>query len=492
MTPDARATTTGDPRARRRLAGAIAAGVLASLFYFAWWLEDGRIADPLLGVAFVLAAVYVGTQIYCAWFVYLHIARPTPVPAPSGLTVDVFIPVYDEPFDLVERSLAAAVAMTYPHRTYLLDDARDPKFEALAARLGARYVRRDDHRDAKAGNVNAALADTDGEFVVVFDVDHVAEPDFLDAVLGYFGDPNLGFVQSGVAFRNRGESDVARATAGQAYDVYGPTSMGMSGCGAAPVWGSHTTFRRRALDAIGGYQAGLAEDLHTSLTMHANGWRSLYEPSIHAWGLVPSDVLGFTKQQLKWARGVFAMWVDVFPWLATRLGFARSCAYLVRLTYYLIGPLFLAHVLAALRVLFGGVGAAGFASYLLHALPMGIAVILVRSYVNAVWNPHEAPTANRFNWRGYAQAGALWPIYTVALVCAFLHIPIPHIATPKERVEHAHPLLVAPQMALCALIVAAVVWRCAAGATLVDVPVMLFALATVGAQLPTIHGALRP
>src|SRR6185369_1225090 len=80
MTPDARSTTTGDPRARRRLAGAIAAGVLASLFYFAWWLEDGRIADPLLGVAFVLAAVYVGTQIYCAWFVYLHIARPTPVP----------------------------------------------------------------------------------------------------------------------------------------------------------------------------------------------------------------------------------------------------------------------------------------------------------------------------------------------------------------------------------------------------------------------------
>jgi len=78
-------------------------------------------------------------------------------------------------------------------------------------------------------------------------------------------------------------------------------------------------------------------------------------------------------------------------------------------------------------------------------------------------------------------------------VCAFLHIPIPHIATPKERVEHAHPLLVAPQMALCALTVAAVVWRCAAaGATLVDVPVMLFALATVGAQLPTIHGALRP
>jgi cellulose synthase (UDP-forming) len=432
------------------------------------------------------------TQIYCAWFVYLHIARPMPVAAPAGLTVDVFIPIYDEPYDLVEKSLAAAVAMTYPHRTYLLDDARDARFEALAARVGAGYLRRDGHRDAKAGNVNAALARTDGEFVVVFDSDHVAEPDFLEAVLGYFVDPDLGFVQSGVAFRNRGESDVARATAGQAYDVYGPTSMGMSGCGAAPVWGSHTTFRRSALASIGGYQAGLAEDLHTSLTLHASGWRSLYEPSIHATGLVPSDVLAFTKQQLKWARGVFAMWVDVFPRVAVRLGVARSCAYLVRLTYYLIGPLFLVHTLAALQVLITGTGGAGFASYLLHALPLGIAVILVRTYVNAVWNPHEPPSASRFNWRGYAQAGALWPIYTVALVCALLHIPIPHISTPKERVEHAHPLLVAPQMALCAVLVGAVVWRIVGGAGIVDVPVILFTLATIGAQIPTIHGALRP
>jgi cellulose synthase (UDP-forming) len=404
----------------------------------------------------------------------------------------VFIPVYDEPYDLVESSLAAAVAIAYPHRTYLLDDAHDPRLAALAARLGAHHLRRADHRDAKAGNVNAALAQTSGELVVVFDVDHVAQPDFLDAVLGYFTDPGIGFVQSGVAFRNRGESDVARATAGQAYDVYGPTSMGMSGCGAAPVWGSHTTFRRSALASIGGYQAGLAEDLHTSLTLHAAGWRSLYEPSVHATGLVPSDVVGFTKQQLKWARGVFAMWVDVFPRLAARLGLARSCAYLVRLTYYLIGPLFLVHTLAALRILATGNGARAFASYLLHAVPLGVAVILVRSYVNAVWNPHEPPSASRFNWRGYAQAGALWPIYTVALVCALLHIPIPHIATPKERVEHAHPLLVAPQMGLCAVLLAAVVWRCAHGAGFVDVPVMLFALATVGAQLPTIQGALRP
>lgn len=471
----------------------IGLGVLASAFYFAWWFRDGRLGDPWLAGAFVLAATYVVCQLYCAWIVYLHIERPTPRPAPPGSTVDVFIPIYDEPLALVEESLAAAVAITYPHRTYLLDDADDPRFEALAARLGAHYLRRPDHRDAKAGNVNAALAATDGEIVVVFDVDHIAHPDFLDAVLGYFDDPELGFVQSGVGFSNRGETDVARATAGQAYDVYGPTSMGMSGCGAAPVWGSHTTFRRAALAAIGGYQVGLAEDLHTSLRMHAAGWRSLYEPSIHATGLVPSDVVGFTKQQLKWARGVFEMWIDVFPGLAHRLGVRRSVAYLVRLTYYLIGPLFLAHALVTLWVLaVGGAASASFASYLFHALPLGVAVILVRRYVNARWNPHEAPSASRFNWRGYAQAGALWPIYTLALVYAVLHIRVPHIATPKERVTHAHPALVVPQMLLCGALLAAVAWRGAHVGGGIDAMVMLFASALVAAQLPTIRGALRP
>lgn len=479
---------------RRRLGAVIALGVLTSFFYFAWWFRHDRLADPWLALGFVLAGIYVVCQIYCAWFVYLHVHVPETRPAPRGLGVDVFVPVYDEPLELVRASLAAAVAIAYPHRTYLLDDSDDPRFAALARELGAGHFRRDDRRDAKAGNVNAALARTDGAFVVVFDVDHVARPDFLDAVLGHFDDTRMGFVQSGVVFRNRDESDVARATAGQAHDIYGPTSMGMSGCGAASVWGSHTTFRRAALASVGGYRPGLAEDLHTSLSLHAAGWRSLYVPTAHADGLVPSDVVAFTKQQLKWARGVFEMLVWHWPRFARRgLTLAQSLAYLVRLTYYLVGPLFLAHALAALVVLIrNGAAAAGFVTYLGHALPLGVAVILVRHLVNAAWNPHDAPAGNPFNWRGYAQAAALWPVYSIALVCTFLRIPIPHIATPKERATRPHPLLVAPQLGLVAALGAAIVWRLASGAGTADVVVALFAAAVAAAQLPTILSALRP
>src|SRR5262249_32313505 len=248
----------------------------------------------LLGM---LAAGYVFVQIYCAWYLYLRIDAPAPIAPQAGLTVDVFVPVYDEPYELVARSLAAAIAIRYPHRTYLLDDARDPRFATLAGSLGAGYLTRLGNAHAKAGNVNAALARTAGEFVAILDVDHVPAPDFLGAVLGYFRDPSVGFVQSGLAFHNHYESIVARAAAGQAYNVYGPTSMGMHGCGAAPVWGSHCTFRRAALRSIGGHQTGLPEDLHTALRLHAGGWRSIFVPTLHAAGLVPADLHAFTRQQ---------------------------------------------------------------------------------------------------------------------------------------------------------------------------------------------------
>ena len=58
----------------------------------------------------------------------------------------------------------------------------------------------------------------------------------------------------------------------------------MYGCDAAPVWGSHCTFRRAALDEIGGHGIGLAEDLQTSITLHAAGWHSVFVPALKARG----------------------------------------------------------------------------------------------------------------------------------------------------------------------------------------------------------------
>ena len=39
----------------------------------------------------------------------------------KNLSVDVFIPIYNESVDLVRKTLGAAIDIEYPHKTYLLD-----------------------------------------------------------------------------------------------------------------------------------------------------------------------------------------------------------------------------------------------------------------------------------------------------------------------------------------------------------------------------------
>jgi cellulose synthase/poly-beta-1,6-N-acetylglucosamine synthase-like glycosyltransferase len=76
-------------------------------------------------------------------------------------------------------TIRAAREMFVEHRTWVLDDGDSDELRAACAEERVGYFRREDHSHAKAGNINAALRRTDGEFIVIFDADHVPSPDFL-------------------------------------------------------------------------------------------------------------------------------------------------------------------------------------------------------------------------------------------------------------------------------------------------------------------------
>jgi len=421
----------------------VGAAASAAAIYFAWWLLPPRHLGGWQLAGLVAVLVYATPQLFFAWYAYLRIALPADRPAPPGLAVDLFVTVYRESAELVERAVAAAVAVRYPHRTWLLDDGGREELRQIAARHGVEYLRRGDRRDEKAGNVNHALARADGGFVAVLDVDHLTEPHFLDTVLGHFDDSQVGFVQALVAHRNQGESLIAKAASGQADDVFGPSSMGWHGCGAALAWGAHCTFRREALDAAGGYRPGLAEDLLTSLALHRAGWRSVYVPRVVARGLVPADLGAYFLQHLKWSRGVLGALFGRALVDVARLRPAQAVGYLTRMTYYLLGPLVFGHLLLLLWSLLSG---AELRSYFAHALPLVAAAIGLRKVVGAMWEQDP-----RAGWQllGTALAMSSWPVYLLALVCAVLRVPIPHLATPKEARGGDFSLLVLPQLAAC-------------------------------------------
>jgi cellulose synthase (UDP-forming) len=435
--------------------GLVLIALAASAYYFSWWSAGGRIASPPLALALLLAGVYHWAQILSSWVIYLAAAR-RPAPRhdlPVGWpTVDVFVTACGEIPDLVERALGAAVRMRGQHRTWLLDDGKDPRLERLSERLGAGYLTREGSKDAKAGNLNAALARTDGEIVVIFDVDHAPEPDFLERSIGPFSGPDVGFVQVMLSFANDRENWFARAASESCLDFFNPTSIGMDGLGGATLIGSNALIRRRALESIGGYKPGLAEDLATSLALHAGGWRSVYVAEPLAPGLAPADLNAWFTQQLKWARGVFEVLLTAYPRLVGRLSWGQRLSYGVRMTYYWVGGVAALHMLFTAGVLIGGerIARVDLQSYIVHFLPLVLATFAVRQAALVVWR--HASVRPRFLWRAAALVYATWPVYALAWVMALLRVPLRFHATPKGPEATRRAAWLVPQLGAVALL----------------------------------------
>src|SRR5262249_39478685 len=146
------------------------------------------------------------------------------------LDVDVLIPVYNEPPDIIEPVVEAAVKLKggRPH-VAILDDGNNPEVRALAKRHGAKYLRRPSNRGAKAGNINDALTRTGSPLVAVLDCDHVPDPRFLEATVGHFTNPDVAFVQTPQFYANAAENVTARAAWSQQALFFGSIATGKAG-----------------------------------------------------------------------------------------------------------------------------------------------------------------------------------------------------------------------------------------------------------------------
>lgn len=233
---------------------------LGSMNWSAWW-----IAVPL-----VVAESYSVIDSLLFGLTMWKLLRRNPAPPPpDGATVDVFITTYNEPEDMVLATAEAAKRIRYPHTTWILDDGNRPAIADAAAQRGIGYLTRsgswsDKPRHAKAGNLNNALIETQGEFVLVLDADQVPEPEILDHTLGYFRDPYMALVQTPQYFVNVPFSDPLGS---QAPLFYGPIQQGKDGWNAAYFCGSNAVLRREALMQLGvtGYVRAVEDGIKRTL-----------------------------------------------------------------------------------------------------------------------------------------------------------------------------------------------------------------------------------
>ena len=169
------------------------------------WNSTGDIVVSLL---LYTAELYALVTLVSGYFQTAITRRNTPpsitVPDSELPTVDVFIPTYNEDLDVLGPTVLGAMAIDYPSKkVWVLDDGNRPEVAAMARRLGVGYLARTDNSGAKAGNINAALAQTNGQLVAFFDADHVPVRGFLRQTVGFFlKNPNLALVQTPHHFYN--------------------------------------------------------------------------------------------------------------------------------------------------------------------------------------------------------------------------------------------------------------------------------------------------
>jgi cellulose synthase (UDP-forming) len=369
---------------------AVATALIMTVFYLIFLLNPAYRGDVWLWVLLVLAeGLTVSHALGTWWTIGAYDTRPD-LPevyawrralAAGELTpsVDVFITAYGEPLDIVIGTVRAARDMAVDHETWVLDDGRSDALQAACAAEGVGYLRREDRQHAKAGNVNAALGRTVGDFVVILDADHVPSPDFLLRALPHMQDPTVAFVQTPQAFPNA--SGLVPTGSAEAQRIfYELVCPGKNHFNAVFCVGTNVIFRRAALDDIGGmYTASNSEDIWTSLKLHELGWRSVFVPETLARGLAPDTLLSYFKQQFRWAYGGFEVVLRGGLFRRGRLTMDQRLQYLFTGTNYSLSLASLFFMfLPSAYLLFGWTPVrADTSTWLVHYLPFYVLSVLV-------------------------------------------------------------------------------------------------------------------
>jgi len=268
-----------------------------------------------------------------------------PVPLCRYPIVDIFVTVVDEPLSILRRTLIGCVNQDYPkdrYRVHVLDDGQRNEVRALAASLNCGYIRRADRQHAKAGNLNHALHETSGEIIAIFDVDHVPTNNFLKDTLGFFQDENVAFVQTPHHFYNpdvfQRNLQLEGSLKNEQSLFYRVLQAGRDRHNSAFFAGSCGLFRRRVLMEIGGFRTEtVTEDIHTSMVIHAKGYRSCYLNKVLAAGLMPETFERSMKQRIRWAMGHVQIFFQTNPFTMRGLTMPQRLGYFASIFYFLHG-----------------------------------------------------------------------------------------------------------------------------------------------------------
>ena len=252
----------------------------------------------------------------------------------------VQLPIYNELY-VVERLLQAVSRLDYPRNlltVQLLDDSTD-ETSAIAANAIAKlahggikidHIRRVDRTGYKAGALQSGLKVDDSEFVTIFDADFIPNSDFLKKIIGYFGNPKVGMVQTRWEHLNENYSILTKLLS-FAIDAHFSVEQGgrQAADGFINFNGTAGMWRRKTIEEAGGWQDDcLTEDLDLSFRAQLKGWQFLFVEEIGTPSELPAQMSAIRTQQFRWTKGaaetgrktLVRLWSSQYPLLTKIVG----------------------------------------------------------------------------------------------------------------------------------------------------------------------------
>jgi len=354
--------------------------IASTVVYMIWRIfftipfGEGRIA-LFLGIGLLLVEFIGMFEAFEHYYNMAKIYVPPKLEPPADWypEVDVFIATYNEPPELLEKTINGCLHMDYPDKEkvhiYICDDNRRENIQELAQKMGVNYIKRKDNKHAKAGNYNHALSVTSSPYILTLDADMIPMRGLLTTIVPYFYEEELsrqahkndmqiqgkkiGFIQAPQTFYNPDLFQFNLYSEGRIPDeqdyFYRDVQISRNKSNAVIYGGSNTVISRKALSDVGGFFTGvITEDFATGIMIQRKGYDCFAINDIVASGLSPADLKSLINQRRRWGRGcIQTMKATNFlfgkGWsLAQRFCYLSSVLYWyapIKRLFYIISPI---------------------------------------------------------------------------------------------------------------------------------------------------------
>jgi cellulose synthase/poly-beta-1,6-N-acetylglucosamine synthase-like glycosyltransferase len=272
--------------------------------------------------------------------------------------VSLHVPAYNEPPEMVIKTLDALAKLDYPdYEVIMIDDNTQDEslwrpVQAHCRRLGFKFFHLENWPGFKSGALNYAMKQTDPqvEIVGVVDSDYVVEPNYLKDLVGFFEEPQVAFVQTPQDYRDFQPQDRYAMACYHAYQYFFKVSMHSRNERNGIIFaGTMGLIRRNVLEEMGGWNEWcITEDAEIALRILNEGYQSVYIDRSYGRGLMPLNFEGLKKQRFRWAFGGMQLlrlhWPKLLPWSgkfdpANRLTLGQKFDYLAGGLQWLNDPL---------------------------------------------------------------------------------------------------------------------------------------------------------